>query len=449
YRQETLDEFIRLEGRGDSDAQEFCLSCHSKSPRPPLFRCRDCLGTSLECGECMVAKHHNNPFHVLERWNRSFFVKVFLCELGLCIQLGHHWTSPCVNPRPGLCDFTVLHVNGIHNLLRAELFPATVDQPKTCASFRLLEQFHALSGSGKISVYEYHNTLKHLTDATGVSKLKCKYKSLLQLVHQFAHMKFTKRARQGSVPNGIEMMIRITSTTIAGGLALRCLACPHPGINLPADWDSAPLEYQFLYMLILALDTNFRLKNLYRSSWEKDPRLHMGLAHFVEPTRYLEHVRQYTTQKDLSSCSGFKTLSHAETKSAMGLWATGIGMVVCARQEIIRPLAVADLQRGEQYCNMDYIALSALKDSTAEEYQVKTVFFSYDIACQWKKKFRERMAAFPPEMHIPSRIDLQYSVPKCHCKGHKLRCQCSFSMNIHTVSRTDGEGIERCWVEIN
>ncbi|KAK0497778.1 hypothetical protein EDD18DRAFT_1072294 [Armillaria luteobubalina] len=459
YRQETLDEFIRLEGRGDSDAQEFCLSCRSESPWPPLFRCRDCLGTSLECGECTVAKHRDNPFHVLECWNRSFFVKVFLRELGLRIQLGHHWMSPCVNPRPGPCDFTVLHVNGIHNvcvdfcwcdhrvvpwkqLLRAELFPATVDQPKTCASFRLLEQFHALSGSGKISVYEYHNALKHLTDATGVSKLKCKYKSLLRLVRQFAHMKFTKRARRGSVPNGIE-------TTIAGGLALRYLACPHPGINLPADWDLAPLEYQFLYMLILALDANFRLKNLYRSSWEKDPGLHMGLAHFVEPTRYLEHVRQYATQKDISSCSGFKTLSHAETKSAVGLRATGVGMVVCACHEVIRPLAIADLQRGERYCNMDYIALSALKDSTAEEYQVKTVFFSYDIVCQWKKKFRERMATFPPEMHIPSRIDLQYSVPKCHCKGHKLRCQCSFSMNIHTVGRTDGEGIERCWAEIN
>ncbi|KAK0475606.1 hypothetical protein EDD18DRAFT_1367009 [Armillaria luteobubalina] len=356
YRQETLDEFIRLEGRGDPDAQEFCLSC-----------------MSLECGECTVAKHRDNPFHVLE-------------------------------------------------LLRAELFPATVDQPKTCASFRLLEQFHALSGLGKISVYEYHNALKHLTDATGVSKLKCKYKSLLRLGRQFPHMKFTKRAGRGSVPNGIE-------TTIAGGLALRCPACPHPGINLPADWDSAPLEYQFLYMLILALDANFRLKNLYRSSWEKDPGLHMGLAHFIEPTRYLEHVRQYATQKDISSCSGFKTLSHAETKSAVGLRATGIGMVVCACHEVIQPLAIADLQRGERYCNMDYIALSALKDSTAKEYQVKTVFFSYDIACQWKKKFRERMAAFLPEMHIPSRIDLH--------------------MNIHTVGRTDSEGIERCWAEIN
>ncbi|KAK0219931.1 hypothetical protein IW262DRAFT_1448408 [Armillaria fumosa] len=396
HRQETLDEFI---------AQNHCLSCRRvKDSGLPLFRCQDCLGTSLQCRECTVAQHRDNPFHVLKHWNGTFFEKACLHELGLHIQLGHHWS-----------------IVPWKQLLHVELFPAMVDQLKTCASFHLLKQFHALSGSGKISVYKYHNALKHLTDATGILRLKCKYKSLIHLVRQFAHIKLMQHA--------------------AGELALQCPACPQPGINLPADWDSAPPEYQFLYLLILALDANFRLKNLYWSSWEKDPGLHTGLAHFIEPTRYLEHVSR--------SCSGFRTLSHAETKSAVGLQATGVRMAVCACHEVIQPLAVADLQQGERYCNMDYIALSALKDSTAERYQVKTVFFSYDIACQWKKKFTERMSAFPPEMHIPSRIEFWYGIPKCHCKGHKLCCQCSFSMNIHTVSHTDGEGIEHCWAEIN
>ncbi len=101
------------------------------------------------------------------------------------------------------------------------------------------------------------------------------------------------------------------------------------------------------------------------------------------------------------------------------------------------------------YCNMDYIALSALNGTAKHGYQVKRVFFSYDIACQWKKKFLEWMTAFPAEMQLPEDIEIQYGVPKCHCKGHKLHCQCYFSMNIHVVGHTDREGIERCWAEIN
>ncbi|KAK0482846.1 hypothetical protein EDD18DRAFT_1312003 [Armillaria luteobubalina] len=197
-----------------------------------------------------------------------------------------------------------------------------------------------------------------------------------------------KHTGQGNVPDGIK-------TTAVEELALWCPACLQPGINLPADWDSAPPEYQFLYLLILALNTNFHLKNLYQSSWEKDPRLHTGLAHFVEPTKYLEHVSQYATQKDISLCSGFKTLSHAATKSTIRLWVMGVGMLVYMCHEVIQPLAIVDLQWGE------------------------------------------------------CRIELQYGVPKCHCKGHKLCCQCSFSMNIHIVGHMDGKGIECCLVEIN
>lgn len=98
---------------------------------------------------------------------------------------------------------------------------------------------------------------------------------------------------------------------------------------------------------------------------------------------------------------------------------------------------------------MDYIAMSALKGAMNLGYNVKRVFFSYDIACQWKKKFSERMAAFPPKMQISNDVEILYGVPKCHCKGHKLECQCQFSMNIHIVGRTNGEGIERCWAKIN
>lgn len=74
----------------------------------------------------------------------------------------------------------------------------------------------------------------------------------------------------------------------------------------------------------------------------------MGLAYFVKPTEYIKHVSKYATQKDISTCSRFHTLSHAESKNATGLRATGVRMAVCAQHEIMRPLGVGDLQKGER-----------------------------------------------------------------------------------------------------
>ncbi|KAK0499318.1 hypothetical protein EDD18DRAFT_1307916 [Armillaria luteobubalina] len=338
-------------------------------------------------------------------------------DLGLRVQLGPHASSRCLNPWQGPADFMVLHINGMHQIAIdfcwLELFPATMDQPRTCTSFHLLEQFQALSGSGKMSAYKFHQGLSHMTNTTGICKPK------------FVHIKMMKCGGRGNVSDGIK-------ATLPGELATLCPACPHPGINLPADWESAPPEYKFLYILILALDANFHLKNLYHSSWDRDPGLHTGLAYFVEPTKYLQHVSSYMTQKDISNCSGFQTLSHAESKSAVGLRATGVGMCICARHEIVHPLGISDLQKGERYCNMDYIALSASKG-----HGVHILFYSYDIMCQWKINFFDRMQAFSNNWQIPDDVEIHFGIPKCHCKGHKRACQCRFSMNIQMVRRTD------------
>ncbi|PBK72081.1 hypothetical protein ARMSODRAFT_1016067 [Armillaria solidipes] len=198
-----------------------------------------------------------------------------------------------------------------------------------------------------------------------------------------------------------------------------------------------------LYMLILALDANFRLKNLYRSNWLKDPGLHMGLAYFLEPVKYLEHVTHFASQKDISTCSGFQTLAHAESRNVTGLRATGVGM--CENGTDFLPPGSAHRLMNDRYCNMDYIALSAVQG-----HGVKSLFWSYDIVCQWKINLFERMAELPVAFQQdPVDIQFHFAVPKCHCKGHKLKCQCYHSMNVQIIGRTDGEGIERAWAEIN
>lgn len=96
------------------------------------------------------------------------------------------------------------------------------------------------------------------------------------------------------------------------------------------------------------------------------------------------------------------------------------------------------------FCNIDYIILCALFPLL-----ILNLFISYDIACQYNKKFEERMEELPEHLLIPEGINIQWGVPKAHNPAHKLACQAPYSLNLKEVGRTDGEAPERSWSESN
>jgi hypothetical protein len=86
--------------------------------------------------------------------------------------------------RTGGKDFAVLHTNGIHStevlfcncsekipryqqLLRVGLFPATVDEPLTCATFSALRHIHLLNLESGASTHHIYNALHRESDNTG------------------------------------------------------------------------------------------------------------------------------------------------------------------------------------------------------------------------------------------------------------------------------------------
>ncbi|PBK67937.1 hypothetical protein ARMSODRAFT_1019983 [Armillaria solidipes] len=286
----------------------------------------------------------------------------------------------------------------------------------------VLKHFHMQTLCGKISMYKYYRGLNHMTDNTEINLPKTRYRSFFQMAHQLRHLLMMKCVGRGHIPDGIKTMK-------PGDLALGCIACLHPGENLPEGWENMPAS-----------------EHVKKSTKEKDPGLHTGLAYFVDHDKYIRHVRKYASQKDISSCSGFQTLAHAETKNTHGLRATGMGICVCMRHEHVLPLAAGDLQVGERYCNMDYIT-----GSMAQTFDdTKEIFYSYDIACQWKIKLHERMRKLPKHAQICDDMALDFRIPKLHCKAHKYACQCQFLMNLwHGLGCTCGEGIERTWDDIN
>ncbi|KAH9906093.1 uncharacterized protein B0H18DRAFT_1132034 [Fomitopsis serialis] len=204
---EWLAELVRHEGRGNF-AYDTCAGCEAGEPQ--LFRCDDCWDPRFYCQDCTLTRHRRNPFHRLKMWDETRLRRITLKQLGLRIQLGHAVGDLCANPQRAFGDdFVVLDVSGIHEvaldycgcegeetkpiqLLRSRLLPATSVDPKTAATFRLMEHYHVLHNQTKASGFEFYNTLLRLTDNTGTLDQKGRYGSLMRMARMWIHLKMLK-----------------------------------------------------------------------------------------------------------------------------------------------------------------------------------------------------------------------------------------------------------------
>ena len=75
----------------------------------------------------------------------------------------------------------------------------------------------------------------------------------------------------------------------------------------------------------------------------------------------------------------------------------------------------------------------------------------YDIVCQWTLHLEQRMGEMPDHMRVEvaKLSELRWAIGKLHWHGHKPEGHSRFSLNYVPFSgRTDGEGIERRWWDI-
>ncbi|KAJ8481555.1 hypothetical protein ONZ45_g15279 [Pleurotus djamor] len=354
-RHEYLHEFLRLEAP-DLEHLKICVSCGSNIEDSLPYRCLECLFDRSVCRNCLVMTHQTHPLHVVERWNGKYFSKSSLRDAGLKVQLGHSLGETCALPRI-FDNFVVLHTNGIHRvcvqmctcdkapthghprqqLLRRRWYPATFDQPQTCATFSLLKHFQMQTLQAKTISYDYYAALEKLTDNSGLQNVPNRYKEFIRMYREYSHLISLKRGGRAHDQAGID-------ATKSGELAVRCPACPDPLVNLPLNW-RMQVEKGFIYTLYIALDACFRLKRRMISSTEKRKRI--------------------------------------------------LGSVWVGRTSwrvMPSPNGVADLQVGERYANMDYCFASALRHRSP----LLKLLVSYDIACQWSKHAIERLKTLPP-----------------------------------------------------
>ncbi|RXW12053.1 hypothetical protein EST38_g13799, partial [Candolleomyces aberdarensis] len=451
-----LRALITLEGPGGSP--DCCSRCQVSGKG--CYRCLCCDNLGLVCEACMVVTHQNLPFHRIEVWNKLYFVKVTLKSLGLRIQLGHPSGDRCLRPTAAWGDdFVIIDCDQIHpvgldfcgcgrsskgqveQLLERRLYPATVVNPKTAATFRVLETFELLQYESKLSTYEYYQTISRLTDNTGLHVPKDRYPTLLRIVHQWRHLKLLKRTGRGHDP------IRGVSETRPGECALLCPPCPHPGINLPEGWEDIERGLRFLYALNLALDANFRMKRKDCSSEAADPGLSKGYAYVVEESAFQEYLKKHENETEpKSTCSRHDAVNLADMRPGQGYASSGIATVECSRHNAKRPLAICDMQRGEKYCNMDYITILSIQLCFLKLYLI-----SYDIVCQWFIHLFQRISQIDPSSPLlQSDVEIRFLVPKFHLPAHIPACRNRFAFMLTPgAALGDGEAPERGWGELN
>ena len=172
----------------DESITECCPECSTKmmtvnSGSPAIYRCTECAFPTTMCSTCLIEKHVQLPFHHIQAWTGLFFVKASLCDIGHVLYLGHGG-NPCPNLKQSTksTSFVIVHKNGLHNtsihychcnpeldrvsqLINHQLFPPTLDVPQTAFTFNVLDDFHRLSLTAKISAYDYYKALKRHTNA--------------------------------------------------------------------------------------------------------------------------------------------------------------------------------------------------------------------------------------------------------------------------------------------
>ncbi|KAK7005562.1 CxC2 domain-containing protein [Favolaschia claudopus] len=429
-REAFLDELLRLDGRGDFMEQASCsgLNCNTADP---MFRCSDCLHPCLYCKDCVKELHLRTPFHHIEMWNGTSFQRCSLKSLGVRIQLGHPPGELCGNPSKAAGDdFVIITSQTIDELRCCPANPTPPNavvsghqhKPAFCGNVLSLRRFAHMTLESKCSPYEFYNSLARETNNTGLEPSRDRYDEFTRMTRQWQHLLLLKRAGRGHDPSDN----RVESTK-AGELALLCPAC-------------------FYTPYFLAIDANFRLKRKDVSSETKDPGLVRGWGFYGEVTRYMQHLAaNWDEPQERSTCVAHDAVDKPDRES-LGTASSGIGTVDCARHNMKRPNGVGDLQRGERYLNMDYMFFMSLLGC-----MLGLLFVSYDIACQWSKKFWKRMEIFPPNAQFtPEEKRVVFLVPKFHLPAHIESCNISYSFNLtRFVGRTDGEAPERGWSDIN
>ncbi|KAG1830726.1 hypothetical protein DFJ58DRAFT_671542 [Suillus subalutaceus] len=341
------------------------------------------------------------------------------------------------------CPESSVHQQHLH-LLKAQLFPASTTCPRTAFTFEVLDHFLIDALECKTSAMSFFQKLCRLTnnafpDSVPVSHCICSVFYLL-LTGDLMNRKQFGFEHDTEVKPG------------AGDLALFCVACPQPGINIPIHWQDNIIDKfpnSWLVMQRYVVDGNFTAQHMNMKQPHLDFTLSDGLGYMVTEADYKAHLSSAQESKEVcsisSSCSNHRAVNAANTNQS-NLRATGVAATACAHHGCFVPHTVVDFQKGERHMNVDYSICSAI---SYHSHDIGTSLIIYDIGCQWCINFSERVNNCSG-LSLPKKRKVLTAVGKFHLSAHKLPCFARFSLNfIEGAGQVDGEILETLWAPFN
>ncbi|KAI0652689.1 hypothetical protein C8Q79DRAFT_997656 [Trametes meyenii] len=364
---------------------------------PATTWCRECRAKEALCTICVVTAHRNLPYHWIEWWNGTFFTRRDLADFGFVVHLGHHG-DPCphlpTNSVPA--NFVIVHDNGVHRcnlsychcpgrraewsqLIRRDLFPASMERVETAFTCELLERFHVDFDVTKRSVQDFMQVLSHISGGEKEQgQAKDRYHSFMLAARIYRHL--TTMKRSGGRHNVVIPGRR------RGELSVPCLTCPIPNFNLPADWKETPESLKYLYRLILCADGNYSLQKKTKKDDSADAALSTGQGFFMPHAEMFEYLNkkyhgngqstrrsQGGDAEDISlTCSGFKVVRSQRKGKFKNVDVSGVMSFSCDHL-IFRPGATVDLQTTETWGHADFGLAAALRGTELLEERALSV----------------------------------------------------------------------------
>ncbi|EJU01798.1 hypothetical protein DACRYDRAFT_52460 [Dacryopinax primogenitus] len=125
---------------------------------------------------------------------------------------------------------------------------------------------------------------------------------------------------------------------------------------------------------------------------------------------------------------------------------SGVYSWSCLHHSLYRPGGMVDCRLGKGvFSNIDYAFAGAIAGAKA----LPVIYLSYDLACMWSLKWKERMkSCFPHLVQLWDHIT--FVMPKMHKYTHHKQCCYRFSLSFKQgAAGVDGEGVGRTWAEHN
>ncbi|KAI9443808.1 hypothetical protein H4582DRAFT_1807499 [Lactarius indigo] len=341
--------------------------------------------------------------------------------------------------RSGIFDMEVVFCicPGMDNigeqLLQSGLFPSTFRQIETLFTFTVLEDFILDNLECKTTAQQYYSKLQSMTSKMFPNNVQNRYKQLLRASRQWRDLKGRMESGLGHQSEG--------ESCPDGAMAIFCPACPQPGINLPKDWKTLYPPYLIRTFI---MDGNFSAEHMRHRSRDKDVALSAGMAFMANPDSYKAHLQCGKEIAQPSTCNTYRAIEQANS-SRTHLDVTGIGATACCHGFFV-PTSVVDFQKGERQINMDYSICKALSYNMED---IPVALVMYDIMCQYRVHFQERVKC-SPELSLPSSLTLRMGIGLFHIHGHQDSCLPRFSPSyIPGAKQVDGEIIETLWAPLN